>query len=290
MKPPPFEYVAARSVEHAVQLLNDGTDARVLAGGQSLIPLLNLRMASPERLVDIGRVVELQSIEIDDGTLMIGAGITLADAAADPLVRDGWPILTAAIEHVGHAQIRNRGTVCGSLAHNDPLAELPAVALALDAEVVLVSGNGERTVPAAELFAGPFMTTIDAGELVVAARFPAMVNGSGWSVREFASRSGDFATAGVVTRLTAVDGTVADARVVLFGLGPGPQRSAVIEQALIGSADPGPGSSLLTDEVLARFDASLDPSDDVHASGAARRELAAVLVTQSVAEALERSR
>lgn len=285
MKPPPFDYVAARSVAHAVELLSGGLDARILAGGQSLMPLLNLRLASPELLVDIGRIPELQSITVDDGFLMIGAGVTQADAADDPLVGERWPILATAIGHIGHPQIRNRGTVCGSLAHNDPLAELPAVALALDAEVVAASRSGERIVAAADLFVGPFMTSLDPAELVVAVRFPPVRPTTGWSVCEFASRSGDFATAGVVTLVTIVDGVATDARVVLFGLGPGPQRSAVVEDAIRGSIEP-----ILDDAALAQLAASIEPGDDVHASSATRRELASALVTRSIAEAWERSR
>ena len=146
MKPAPFEYVAASSVGHAVELLNDGADARILAGGQSLMPLLNLRLAAPERLVDIGRLAELASISVEGSgaatTLVVGATATQTEVATNQLVREGWPMLAEAIEHIGHVQIRNRGTVCGSLAHNDPLAELPAVALALDAEVSVAGPAG----------------------------------------------------------------------------------------------------------------------------------------------------
>ena len=181
MKPPPFDYVAARSVDHAVELLNGGSDARILAGGQSLLPLLNLRLASPEVLVDIGRIPELQDVTIDDGVLVIGAGAAQADVLADPRVVEGWPLLADAIANIGHPQIRNRGTVCGSLAHNDPLAELPAVALALDAEVVVAGPDGVRTVAAAELFTGPFTTS--RGD-VDAARDPLPADrGSGQDVR-----------------------------------------------------------------------------------------------------------
>lgn len=285
MKPPPFDYVAARSVAHAVELLNGPHDARILAGGQSLLPLLNLRLASPEVLIDIGTVEELRALRVDGGTLEIGAGVTQADAAADPEVLAGWPLLAEAIAHIGHPQIRNRGTLCGSLAHNDPLAELPAVALALDAEVVVASPGGSRAIAIADLVDGPFTTSLDAGDLVTAARFPALPPGTGWSLCEFATRAGDFATAGVTTRLTVVDGVATDARVVLFGLGPGPQRSAVVEEAIVGSTGPD-----LDPGVLARLDASIDPGDDVHASAATRRQLAATLVVRSVAESWERSR
>ncbi len=284
MKPPPFDYVAARSVDHAVELINGTADARVMAGGQSLMPLMNLRLASPDLVVDIGRIPELRSITVDDGTLVIGAGVTQSEAASDRRLRDGWPILAAAIDNIGHTQIRNRGTVCGSLAHNDPLAELPAVALALDATLVVAGPGGERMVRADEMFVGPFMTSLDEGELVVAARFGAQPNGSGWSVCEFAIRPGDFATVGVVTRLTIVDGIAADVRVVLFGVGPGPIRSTVVEQAVAGSTTPDLDSSTLD-----ALDQSINPGDDAHASGATRRRLAADLVSQSIAEAWERS-
>lgn len=197
MKPAPFTYAGARSVEHALELLGGSQDARVLAGGQSLLPLLNLRLAAPELLIDIGRIPELQTIAVGDGGLTIGAGVIQADAAADQRVQGGWPMLTAAIGHIGHPQIRNRGTVCGSLAHNDPLAELPAVAVALDATLIVRSAAGERNVPAADMFLGPFMTALEPDDLLVAVRFPPPSGTGGWSFREFATRDGDFATAGV---------------------------------------------------------------------------------------------
>lgn len=284
MKPPPFEYVAARSVDHAIELLNGGPEARILAGGQSLLPLLNLRLASPEVLVDIGRIPELQAITVDDGVLVVGAGAAQADVAADRRVVDGWPMLAQAIDLIGHPQIRNRGTLCGSLAHNDPLAELPAAALALDAEVLVAGPGGVRTVAAADLFTGPFMTSVEEGELVIAARFPPLADGTGCSLCEFATRIGDFATAGVATRLTVTDGVVGDCRVVSFGLGPVAKRLSAVEDLLVGATGPALGPDALT-----RFDASIEPSDDVHASAATRRRLAANLVARSVAEAWERS-
>ncbi len=287
MKPPPFTYAGARSIEHAVELLAGNEDARVLAGGQSLLPLLNLRLAAPEMLVDIGRIAELQNTVVDEGGLTIGAGVIQADAASDPRVRDGWPMLVAAIAQIGHPQIRNRGTVCGSLAHNDPLAELPAVAVALDATLVVRSATGERTIAAAEMFLGPFMTALDDGDLLVAVRFPHPPAAHGWSLREHATRDGDFATAGVAVRLTkgVGSGPVTDARVVLFGLGGSPLRAEVVERALVGADEPS-----LSPAVLAALAESLDPPDDIHGSAATRRELAAVLVVEAVAEAWGRAR
>ena len=284
MKPPPFDYVAAGTVDQAVALLEGDADARVIAGGQSLMPLLNLRLASPELIVDIGRIEELHSISVDDDGLTIGAGVTQAAVSADPDVTAGWSLLADAIGLIGHAQIRNRGTLCGSLAHNDPLAELPAVALALDASVSAVSGNGRRTIPAGDLGIGPFMTSLDSGEFITAATFAPLPPATGCSIREFATRTGDFATAGVVTRLTLVRGAATNPRVVLFGLGPQAHRSSIVEAAIEGATGP-----VLDDDVLARFTAELSPNDDAHASASARRQLAAELIAASVAEAWERA-
>ncbi|MEM7341877.1 MAG: xanthine dehydrogenase family protein subunit M [Actinomycetota bacterium] len=285
MKPPPFDYAAATSVDHAVSLLNGGRDARVIAGGQSLMPLLNLRLAGPELVVDIGRIPDLGTVTIDptDGALVIGANVTQAEVAAHPDVAAGWPVLVDAIRLIGHAQIRNRGTICGSLAHNDPLAELPAVAVAFNADVAVISPAGQRTVAATDLFAGPFMTTLAGGDLIVAVRFPAPRAGSTGAIREFATRTGDYATAGVVCRLDLADGAVSGARVVVFGLGSGPIRMNGVEAALVGATAP-----TIDDGVLAASIAALEPPDDVHASAATRTELAAVLITEAVAEAWER--
>ena len=286
VKPPPFAYVAAESVDHAVELLNGPADARVLAGGQSLLPLLNLRLAAPDLVVDIGRITELRSIAVDhDGALVVGAGAAQSDVAAEPLVIGGWPLLADAIGLIGHAPIRNRGTVCGSLAHNDPLAELPAVAIALDAELVVASATGSRRVAAADFFTGPFTTAIAEGELVVECRFPPLGPGTGAAIEEVASRPGDFATAGVVSRVTVTDGVARDARVVLFGLAPSARRATEIEAAIIGSDGPS-----LAPSVLDRLGASIAPADDIHASAASRRELARVLVSRSLAAAWDRCR
>ena len=288
MKPPPFAYARPHTVGQAIDLLAGNPDARVLAGGQSLLPLLNLRLAGPDLLVDIGRVAELQAVTVGDHGLTIGAGVIQADAAADPRIRAGWPLLAAAIDHIGHPQIRNRGTVCGSLAHNDPLAELPAVAVAMDATLVARSAAGQRRIAAGEMFTGPFTTALAPAELLVAVDVPPQPPGSGWSFQEHAPRSGDFATAGVATRLTATDDgdgpVVGDARVVLIGVGPSPLRATVVEEALLGSADPA------VDEGLGnRLAASLEPPDDVHGSADARRALAVELVARSVEEAWRRA-
>ena len=284
MKPPPFDYVAARSVEHAVELLGSEADAKVIAGGQSLLPVLNMRLASPSLVVDIGRVDELASIRIDhDGSLVVGAAVTQTDALASSVVAEGWPILHTAITNIGHPQIRNRGTVCGSLAHADPAAELPAVALALDASCLVRSAVGERVVLAGEMFLGPFMTALEPEDLLVAATFPAMAADSGWAFREFAARPGDFATVGVAVRLTSRDGVVADPRVAVFGVGGAATRLATVEQAVLGATNP-----TVDDDVGAALDDAIDPIDDVHASAATRLELTRRLLTDAIAEAWRR--
>ncbi len=290
MKPAPFDYVAATSVAHALDLLGGEADAKVIAGGQSLLPVLNMRLAAPELVVDIGRLDELTSVVVDDsGALVIGAAVTQADALATPEVTVGWPLLHAAISNIGHPQIRNRGTVCGSLAHNDPAAELPAAALALDATVRVATSERRRELAATELFVGPFMTSLEPNELLLGAVFPPRASASGWSFREFAHRPGDFATVGVAVELTraaddaATAGTIAEARVVGFGLGGTAVRLAATERALVGRSE-----GTVDDALLAVADDEIDPADDVHASAATRRDLTRRLLAEAVAEAWRR--
>lgn len=277
MKPPPFDYLAVTSVEAAVGLLSSDRDARVLAGGQSLLPILNLRLGSPEVLVDIGRIAELGVIDVSPDRLRVGATVTQRQLALDPDTRARWPLLTEAAQHIGHPQIRNRGTVCGSLAHNDPQAELPAVAVALGAEVIVESIAGQRRVAAAEFFTGPFSTALAADELLVAVEFPPQP--AGWAFQEFAARPGDFALAGVACVLSRDE---AMARVVMFGVGSGPIRAVAVEEALLAD-------SLSLEQAVEIAVDGLDPADDVHASAASRRTLMSKLLTEAAAEAQQRT-
>lgn len=294
MKPPPFDYIEATSVDHALDLLSGGSEAKVIAGGQSLLPVLNMRLAAPELVVDIGRLDELGTITVDDaGSLVIGAAVTQTEALAHPRLQADWPLLHAAIANIGHPQIRNRGTVCGSLAHNDPAAELPAAALTLEAIGRVAGPGGMRESTADELFVGPFMTSIEPDELLLAAVFPPHPAGSGWSFREFAHRPGDFAIAGVAVLLRrgtgdgSVEGdeagVVSEARIAAFGLASTALRLPATEHVLLGRGDPS-----LDDGVLATIDSELDPVDDVHASGATRRDLTKRLLAEAVAEAWRR--
>lgn len=287
MKPPPFDYIAATSVDHAVALLAEDGDQRVVAGGQSLLPILNLRLGGPDRLVDIGRIPELATIEVragsgGDDTLLLGANVTHSQLLSDDRVRDGWPLVAAAVAEIGHPAIRNRGTVGGSLAHNDPQAELPAVMLALGASVVARSPNGERRIGAAELFDGPFATVLDPDEILIAVEVPRSARG--WSFRELALRPGDFALAGVV-----VTAAPASSRVVLFGVGPGPVSADAVGRALdaalaAGSFDPDAVVAVVTETV-----ADLDPPDDAHGSASARRRIVTHLLNEATVEAWERA-
>ncbi|WP_333734407.1 FAD binding domain-containing protein [Streptomyces sp. IBSBF 3010] len=289
MKPTPFDYTAPRTVAEAVALLADpARDAKVVAGGQSLIPMLNMRLARPELLVDITRIPDLAALNVDpSGALHIGAAVRQARAAADPSVRRGWPLLAAAIERIGHPQIRSRGTVCGSLAHHDPAAELPTAARALDARFMITGPRGGRTVSAEDFFVATFSTAVEPDELLTEVVVPAPPAGCGWAFEEFTRRHGDFATVGVAVLLQrdSRSGTVRAARVVFSGAGPVPVRLHAAEDALIGTG--------VDEEALATVSQTaltgLTPSDDIHASARHRRETAAHLLVRACTTAWERS-
>ncbi len=287
LKPAPFDYIAPRRVADVLALLADEKrEAKIVAGGQSLIPMLSMRLARPEVLVDITRVPELDRLGVDAaGALHIGAAVRQSAVADDPAVRDGWPLLAAAIGHIGHPQIRHRGTVCGSLAHHDPAAELPAAALALDARFVVDGPRGPRTVAAEDFFVATFQTAVEPDELlteVVLGPQP----GRGWAFEELTRRHGDFATVGVAVLLERADisGTVRDARVVFCGAGPVPVRLPAAEQALIGTEV---DERAVAAAALAARD-RLVPADDIHATARYRREGAAHLLARACTTAWER--
>ncbi|MEB8340463.1 FAD binding domain-containing protein [Streptomyces endophyticus] len=296
MKPTPFDYSAPRSVPEALALLADeDREPKVVAGGQSLIPMLSMRLARPGLLVDITRIPGLGELSVDaSGALRVGAAVRQSAAAADPRLRDGWPLLAAAIGHIGHPQIRARGTVCGSLVHHDPAAELPTAAVALDARFVIAGPAGERTVGAEEFFVATFQTAVEPDELLTEVVFPA--RGGGWAFEELTRRHGDFATVGVAVLLersgdegSGDEGsgdTVRTARVVFCGVGPTPVRLPAVEAALTGT-DAGPAARDAAREAAL---AHLAPSDDVHATAAYRREAAAHLLARACTTAWERTR
>jgi CO/xanthine dehydrogenase FAD-binding subunit len=243
VKPAPFDYRAPASVEETLPLLE--LDTAVLAGGQSLVPLLNLRLARPEVVVDINGLAELDYLRADGGPLRIGAMTRQVALERSEPVRRGWPLLHKAVRLVGHRQIRSRGTVGGSVAHADPAAELPAALLALDASVQLRSAGGARRVAASEFFLGPLYTAREPDELLVEIEVPGQPDGAGAGFAEYARTHGDFATAGA----GAVVGPGGHAGIALFGAGPVPVRSEAAEQALASGAGAREAAELAAREV-----------------------------------------
>ena len=284
MKPPPFEYAAPTSVDEAVEVLTAaGDEAKLLAGGQSLMPLLALRLASPTTLVDLGRVEGLDRIAVDDhGALCLGALVRQRVVERHDVVRRQVPLLTQAVPHIGHAAIRNWGTVGGSLAHADPAAELPAVALAADATMVVRSPRGTRTVAAGDFFVGYLTTALEPDEVLVEVRYPAWAPRTGSDFQEFSRRHGDFAVVAVAATVTLdASGEVASARVALAGVDTTPVRIAEAEKVLVGARPSGAAWREAADVAASR----LRPPDDLHGSSAYRRHLAGVLVERALAAA-----
>jgi carbon-monoxide dehydrogenase medium subunit len=262
VKPARFAYHAPERLDEALALLaDDALEARVLAGGQSLVPMMNFRLAVPDVLVDLRRVEGLDYLRIGaGGALEVGARVTQAQLLRDERVQAGWPLLAEGVRHVGHPQVRSRGTVCGSLAHHDPHGELPALAVALDATLTVASPAGRRTLAAEDFFVSYYEVALEPGEILVEASFPAVPAGSGWSFREVVRRHGDFALVGVACLVTP-----AGTRLVVFGASERP--------LLLSDEDE------VADEVR--------PLDDIHASAEYRREVAVELAAAAVREARE---
>jgi aerobic carbon-monoxide dehydrogenase medium subunit len=288
MKPPPFAYHRPATVEEAARLLAElGDEAKVVAGGQSLVPLLNFRLAAPSHLVDINGITGLDRLHQTDGAIEVGATVRDARLLREREVAAANPLLVEATRWIAHPVIRNRGTVCGSLAHADPAAELPATLALLDGSVEAVAWRRgvlkPRRVEAAALFAGPLQTTLEADELVVSATFPILPPRTGWAVEELARRHGDFALAGVIVTVTvAGDGTPTSGRAAYLSCAPTP---VVVD---IGPAlDAGDGAA---DGLYGLVAAALDPTEDIHATAAYRRHLAATLTVRAVDRALARAR
>jgi carbon-monoxide dehydrogenase medium subunit len=286
VKPAPFEYADPRSVAETLALLaRHGDDAKVLAGGQSLVPMLNFRLARPAALVDLNRVAGLDRLQDDGGTLRVGALVrqrALERWAAGPA-----PLLAAGLGLIGHAAIRNRGTVAGSIAHADPAAELPALLLAVDGLVVARrQGGGERTIRAADFFRGPLATALEPDELVVETRWPLPAGDAGWGLHEVARRHGDFALAGAAAIVTRRRGAIAEVRIAVWGCGPVPQRATDGERALAGQS---PGVRAIQEAGRAAA-ARLEPPDDLHATAGYRRRVAATLIARALTDAVARAR
>ncbi|HET7386689.1 MAG TPA: xanthine dehydrogenase family protein subunit M [Nocardioidaceae bacterium] len=287
MKPAPFDYHRPATVEEAVSLLaaldrEEPGAAKVLAGGQSLVPLLSMRLAAPAHLVDINRLPGLDTLDVGGDAVRVGALARHARVEHDPGVAAALPVLAETLHQVAHPAIRNRGTVVGSLVHADPAAELPALLVLLGGVVELTGESGTREVRAAEFFEGPMQSALRAGEIAVAARFPRPAAGSGSAFLELSRRHGDYALCGVAA-LVEVGGqeAVTSARAALLGVGPVPVLVDLASAASDGGFDPEAVASLVED--------SIDPDDDVHATATYRRHLAGVLTRRALATASSRA-
>lgn len=278
MSPSTFDYEVAESTEQAVSLLGSREDAKVLAGGHSLIPLLKLRFARPSLLVDIGRIDGLSYVRDAGEWLAIGAMTRYKAIREDPLVQEHCPIVSHTAGLIGDPQVRHRGTIGGSLAHGDPASDLPAVMLSLGAELVVVGPGGERTIPASDFFRGVFDTAVGSGELLTEIRVPKLGTWTGWSYLKFTRRAQDWATVGVAALVRRDNGGVDEARIALTNMGATPLRATAAEQALVaGEVDP---AAHMADGAV--------PPSDVAASAEFRSHLARVLGKRAIEEALSR--
>jgi carbon-monoxide dehydrogenase medium subunit len=281
MIPAKFDYEVADSVEQAIELLGTREEAKLLAGGHSLLPLMRLRFARPELLVDIGRIDELSYVRDAGEQLAIGALTRHHDVANHPLVQEHCRIVSQAAGMIGDPQVRHRGTIGGSIAHGDAASDLPTVVVALDGEIVVHGPEGERTIPAGDFFQGFFETALGPRDVVTEIRVPKLGT-SGWSYQKFTRRAQDWATVGVAAVTRRDDGTIAEAAIALTNMGPTPIRARAVEGALAGaSVDSLAPAAELADE-------GTSPPSDTNATAEYRRHLARVLVRRAVEEALAR--
>ncbi|WP_283605745.1 FAD binding domain-containing protein [Mycolicibacterium poriferae] len=288
MKAAPFAYHRPESVKEAADMLAEfGDDAKVLAGGQSLVPMLAMRLTHFDNLIDISRVDELCGIDLDDGAVRIGATTSHALVGMDDEVADSVPLLTMATPHIGHFQIRTRGTLGGAIAHADPAAEYAAVALALDADMEAHSSRGARTIPAAEFFTGLWETSLASDEILTAVRFPVWDGRSGFAVHEFARRHGDFAIAGAVAAVQVdADDRVSRCGVGLLGLGSTPLRGTTAEDALVGQTVSDLGGDAALEIARSTMAAIEDIPADLQGSSTYRARVGATMLARALSEAL----
>ena len=285
MKPAKFDYYAPDTRDEVLELLEQhGYDAKVLAGGQSLMPMMNLRLARPAVVVDINRVEGLSGIASDDGGMTIGAMTRQRQIERSAEVGEQFPVIAAAVPHIAHFQIRNRGTIGGSLAHSDPAAEIPALCLALDAEVTAASSSGERAIAAGDFSLGLLTTALEPEELLTQVRLPALV-GDGhwrWGFREVCRRDGDFALVGAIALLQLDGGNVCrEARIAMFGVGEGPVRASEAEASLAGKLVDAEARA----EAAALVSAAVEPGSDIHASAEYRKEVSGVMARRALEDA-----
>jgi CO/xanthine dehydrogenase FAD-binding subunit len=289
MKPPPFSYRDPGTVEEVLQLLAEyGEDARLLAGGQSLLPMLNFRLVQPAVIIDLNGVAGLDQIQVSGDGLGIGSMARQAAVEGHPDVVQGWPLLADALRHVAHPQIRNRGTIGGSIAHNDPAAELPAIMMALGAGMIVRSAKGQRVVPAEDFFAGHLETVMTPDELLTRIEVPAAGAAAGWGFHELSRRHGDFALAAVAVQVTpGVDGGAPDARVVVTGVADKPFRVTRAEELLREGGWSDARATAIRDATEEAVEAA-EPFEDHHAPGWYRRQVAGVMAARACQDAVAR--
>jgi len=273
MIPAAFDYERAESVEHALELLGSREDAKLLAGGHSLLPAMRLRLSRPSLLVDVSRLRELSYVHDAGASIAIGALTRHHDVAMAPLLQEHIPLVSYVAGLIGDPQVRHRGTIGGSLAHGDPASDLPAVALALDAEIEIAGAGGSRTVAAGDFFRGVFETAVGAGEMVTEVRVPKLSGEHVWSYLKFRRRAQDWATVGVAA-VARRNGAIAEPAIALVSMGATPLRAAAAEAAWAGGSDPG-----------AVADEGTEPPSDTNGSAEFRRHLAQVLVRRAIEEA-----
>ncbi len=279
MIPAPFDYVVAEHPDHAIELLGKREDAKLLAGGHSLLPAMKLRLARPALLVDIGRIADLSYVREDGDAIAIGALTRHTDVAASALLRQHCPIVSFTAGQVGDPQVRHRGTIGGSIAHGDPASDLPSVILALDGELVARGKGGERTIAARDLFTGVFQTSLEPDEVLVEVRVPKL-GSNGWSYTKMSRRAQDWATVAVAAVVERANGSVRKASIALTNMGATSLRATAAEEALAGGASIEDASQLLAD--------GTEPSSDHAASADFRKHLVQVLGRRALEEAVAR--
>ena len=282
MKLPPFDYACPTTLPEAIQLLASNDDAKAIAGGQSLVPMLAFRLAQPSLLVDLRKLADLRGIRISDAGVTLGAMVRWRDIEDDERLETAHPLLKAAISHVAHYQIRNRGTVGGSIAHADPAAEMPGIAMTCDAEIAVVGKSGAHVIQAADFFQGALTTALTTDEIIVEIRLPAWPAGRRWGFQEFARRRGDFAMAAAAVFYDQDErGKARNAHVGVIGVGDRPLRLTAVEDILNGES--------IDEATIAKADAAtsaaVEPQDDIHASAAYRRSLVGTMVERALKSA-----
>ena len=286
MKPAAFDYVRARTLDEALAALeNSQGDAKILAGGQSLVPLMNFRMVAPDVLVDINNIASLDYIAEEDDCIRVGALTRHHALETSELVKRELPVISAAMQRVAHIAVRNRGTIGGSLSHADPATELPMLSFLLDADVSLVRLGHERTLPVRDFIQGPLTTAIEQTELLREIRFPKLVDGMGWGFEEVSRRSGDYAVVAVASLLQIEAGKIVTARLCATGVDDRPVRGTAAEDLLLNGV---PNAELIEQAAQLMRDAA-NPSSDLHASSDYRRHLLGVLTLKALMQAWQRA-